>query len=200
MKKTILIPTILTAILGCTETKNDVNRKNPTTVIVAATSRYVLQGDTFRVQVVPVNSGQWNNQISFENTGVQVTESHWENGVLKVSIKADEQGLSKFSGKFRFKTADADTTILFSSEFMVAKPSISIKTNTLIKDIENPIEIGIPGILPSFGLTAEGAEIKGDFGRYTITPHITGSLKMNVKSKDGKTDYGNYEFEVFEKK
>lgn len=200
MKKVILISAVVIAIVSCTETKNEVNLKNPTMVIVDAASNYVMQGDTFYAQVVPVNTEQWNNQISFENTGTQILDSHWENGVLNVSIKADEQGLSVFSGNLKFKTDNGDITLPFSSEFVVTKPSISVKTNALIKDIENPVEIGMTGIPPFFEITAENAEIKGDFGKYTITPHETGKLKLSVKSQDGMTDFGNYEFEVFEKK
>ncbi|MFH2141067.1 MAG: hypothetical protein ABIJ97_01495 [Bacteroidota bacterium] len=198
MKKTFLLLTVVAATIGCTETKT--NRNYPTEVIVDAKSSYVMQGDTFEAQVIPINSSQWNDLVSFENTGVEIIDSKWENGVLKVSIIADQEGLAKFSGNLKVKTEKGDTVLPFMSEFITTKPMVSIKTNCLIKDIENSIEIGMQGVPPFFELSATEAEIKGDFGNYTIIPHKAGTLKIFIKSKDGKTDYGSFEFEVFEKK
>ncbi len=198
----IILSLIATTLLNVYAQTNKQSNYYPDDVIVNARSNYVLQNDTFYAQVIPINSSQWDGQISFENTGVKIIDSHWENGVLKVAAKADKWGLYTFSGKLNFKTDEGNTFLPFSSEFIVAIPVACIQTTFLIKDIENPVEITVSGIPGEFyEPISPDAEIKKlSNNKYTITPHKTGYLNVKVKSKDGKIEYGSYDFEVIEKK
>jgi len=202
MRQTLITFILATAFLSCSEEKKDSKKVLPTSAVVAVNSSYVLQGDTFFAQVVPINSELWDNQLKFENTGEQISKSHWENGILKVAIKTSEMGLHHFSGNFKVKTDRGDTLINFSSEFMVAKPHFNVVTKCLIKDIENPIFFSIPGFPPSsIELSANDAEIKHIGGdKYTITPHKKGVLTLSIKTTEGPADYDKLEFEVYEKK
>ena len=198
MKITLVLIAAMITVVAFSQ--NNQNCSFPTSVIVDAKSAYVMKGDTFFAQVIPVFAGKCKDKITFENKGVPVTGSKWEGGILKLYVKAENEGMHKFSGDLVVRTDKGDTTLSFSSEFIVARPAVSIMTKYLIKDIENPVEISVTGIPPFFKLTAQDTDIKGDFGRYTIIPHKTGILKLNIKSNDGKTDFGEFEFEVFEKK
>lgn len=199
MYKTFVFISLLAAAYGCGEPKSQTETISPTTVIVDASSSYVMTGDTFHAQLIAVNAKQWKDKITIETEG-ELAESHWEDGILKVSIITEQPGLKKFSGNLKVKTVKGDTLLPFSTEYTVASPALSFRTKYLIKDMDNPVEIGMAGIPPFFELSASDAEISGDFGQYTINPHKTGIFILNVKSKDGITDYGNFEFEVFEKK
>lgn len=199
MYKTFVFISLLAAAYSCGEPKSQTETYTPSTVLVDASSSYVMTGDTFHAQLIPVNAEQWKDKITIETEG-ELAESHWENGILKVSIINEKPGLKNFSGNLKIKTAKGDTLLPFSTEYTVANPVLSFRTKYLIKDMDNPIEIGMAGIPPFFILTAEDADISGDFGQYTINPHKKGILILNIKSKDGQTDYGNLEFEVFEKK
>jgi hypothetical protein len=198
MYKTFVFISLLAAAYGCGEPKSQTETISPSKVIVNANSYYMMTGDTFTADIIPVNSEQWEGNISFESGDGQITDSIWDKGILKIAIAEDRPGLKRYSGNLKYKSNKGNELLPFSVEYVVVEPVLSFRTKYLIKDIDNVVEIGITGIPPVFELTADNTDITGDFGQYTINPHKTGKLNLNVKSKDGLTDYGTFEFEVIE--
>jgi len=203
----ILVPTfkiflgavVLTTLSNCAEKDNYPNK-----VIVDTYSDIIFVGDTFKARIIPINSDQWNEKITYEDDqGNEITKNS-DNNELNLSIKCDHEGIQQFKGFLNVKTKNGITKIPFSRDFIIDQPTPIVKTNFMIRGIENPIEIAIKGV-PSalIKLSSKDAIIfENGWGKFIVTPKKTGKLIISAKIKNGShvTKLDNIEFEVFEKK
>lgn len=202
MNKFKLFLFIVVIFYGCES--SETKKATPTSVIVNSKTYYLLQGDTFEAQIIPIDPELWKNQISFVNEGHEIIEEKWENGVLKVKAKTTSVGMYKLNGILQFNDNEKMTEIPYSTEYIVVKPSTAITNKYLIKDIENPLNVSVTGIpAPLLELTSNDAEIisKG-MGDFLVTPKKLGIIKIKTVYKSGNEikELAESEFEVFEKK
>ena len=211
MKNILRIPILAVALVACNGAKNNSSNQNdsvqnisaPNKTIIASPTHYVLQGDTFRAEVIPFDSTQLKNSITVEGLDSNA-HAKWENGVLNVSIPANDFGLSHLNGSLKMQMPNGTKKIPFSADYVVAALGGAVTSNILLKDFENKIYVSAGGIAPGdLSVTCSDAALKSaGIGVYTISPHKTGKLTIALFwNREGKKiNIHNYDFDVYEKK
>jgi hypothetical protein len=199
MKPTIILAVAAFILLSCLQSGKENACPAPNMVIVDAPSNYVMKGDTFRAKIIPINTRCWQDQITLGKTS-PVVKSYWENGILNIASVANKSGFVSLSGTINLKSPTIDTSLDFSTTYVVANPIVSAYSTALIMDMANPVEISIAGIAPPFTIKSDDVTIEGSGVKYKLTPHKPGPLKVNVSSADGSISYGSIDFMVYEKK
>lgn len=193
-------------IIACTASSNTETTSNETEnlyAIVVPYSNYVMLGDDYKAEIYLAKDMPANVQVknqegnSYENIDIQ-------NDKISYSSKPELPGYNAFAGDLILKNTEGQEIKLpFESEYQVASGTAAISNKYLIKDIENPLSISVPGV------PIDKVEVESDYGpltftqgSYIIIPDKTGECKITVKANIGgefKT-MREFTFEVIEKK
>ncbi len=127
---------------------------NKVDAMVIAPSSYVTQGDVYEARVFLAAYDDTQDpimEITDEN-GNKLELDRVENGQGFLKIPATGVGQRTWGGKITIKQTDGEKSYnIPSTTFTVAPPSVVIspsKMNVLYRGVDNPLEIGVPGVEP----------------------------------------------------
>lgn len=195
----IILSTVL--LISCGKPESETY--NATKAVVETKTNYVLIGDTFEAQVIPIDESI-SAMHTFNNDVNNVIHEQWENGVLKIKAKPTGMGVFKIAGTLNFNGPDKLTEIPFETEYIAVNPMPALITTFLIKDIENPLTVAVTGI-PAENISILSTDVqieKKGPSRYVVIPNITGKavIKTIYQKGDIKKELSETVFEVVEKK
>ncbi|MDG1160136.1 MAG: GldM family protein [Flavobacteriales bacterium] len=210
---------MLGALLGGIEGKS-YKFTNLVPLVVPQTS-YILQGDTFRADVLLaaydgtnpprfyVEDKKWDGKDSSALTDVteEMQLRIGGNGLGELKIAANQVGLGEhqFKGKIVYSGPSGDEDYSFYvPKFTVASPALVIspsKMNVFYRGLPNPVEISVPGI-PQDKLRPSisgGHTLTKDGGEWVVKPGKANEAIISVSAEmpDGSVvNMGKKEFRV----
>jgi gliding motility-associated protein GldM len=210
---------MLSALLGGIEGKS-YKFTNLVPLVVPQTS-YILQGDTFRADVLLaaydgtnpprfyVEDKKWDGKDSSALTDVteEMQLRIGGNGLGELKIAANQVGLGEhqFKGKIVYSGPSGDEDYSFYvPKFTVASPALVIspsKMNVFYRGLPNPVEISVPGI-PQDKLRPSisgGHTLTKDGGEWVVKPGKANEAIISVSAEmpDGSVvNMGKKEFRV----
>ncbi|MBQ9253502.1 MAG: gliding motility protein GldM [Bacteroidales bacterium] len=143
-------------------------------------STYIIQGGTYEAEVI-VAAYDSRSQLRGDVRGQSIVG---DSGTLKLKFGAGALGPQKYKGTVYVKKDVGEEPYDFEGEYFVAAPSATIsatKMNVFYIGVDNPIEVGAPGIKSEDLIVTIG----GSPGA-TIKKVGTGSYIVNVKSQGTK--------------
>jgi len=158
--------------------------------IVMPKSNYVTQGDEYEAEVfLAAYDDTQEPEIIIE--GEPLPEEQIANGIGKVSFKATSVGEQTWGGVIKIKQIGQETKEYpVEATFTVAPPSVVIsptKMNVLYRGVDNPLEIGVPGVDPA-KLRVSGPGVSGSNGNYmAVVTNVQGkevTINVAVEEKD----------------
>jgi len=171
--------------------------------IVIPKSTYVTQGDQYEAQVLLAAYDDTQDPEITINGEILDAESI-TNGIGNITFKADRVGEVKWSGMIKLKQVGReDTEVPVEGVYFVAPPSVVIsptKMNVLYRGVDNPLEIGVPGVDPK-KIRVSGPGVSGSNGSYSArVDKIKGKqikISVSVEEEDGKVrSVGSKEFRI----
>lgn len=210
---------MLSALLGGIEGKS-YKFTNLVPLVVPQTS-YILQGDTFRADVLLaaydgtnpprfyVEDKKWDGKDSSALTDVtdEMKLKIGGNGLGELKIAANQVGLGEhqFKGKIVYSGPSGDEDYSFYvPKFTVASPALVIspsKMNVFYRGLPNPVEISVPGV-PQDKLRPSisgGHSLTKDGGEWVVKPGKDNEAIISVSAEmpDGSVvNMGKKEFRV----
>ena len=149
--------------------------------VVDAKSTYVVQGDDYEADVF-VAAFDETQDPEFTIDGQPLPSEQIENGVGKIKFKANKLGAQKWGGLITIKQIGKEPMeIPVEGSFTVAPPTAvisPIKMNVLYRGVDNPLEIGVPGIDPA-NIQVSGPGVSGSNGTYMA--NVTGVKANEIK-------------------
>src|SRR5690606_6365032 len=177
--------------------------------MVIAKSNYVTQGDEYEAQVfLAAYDATSEPQITIE--GKELSVEDIKNGRGTVRFKANSVGEHKWGGMITIKQlGQEDKTFTIKPQtYTVAPPSVVIsptKMNVLYRGVDNPLDIGVPGVDPSkLTVTGPGVKKLGNGSYMADVTNVSGremqiSVSVQEVDENGKTvsrNMGSKEFRV----
>ncbi len=162
--------------------------------MVQPKSNYVVQGDEFEAEVF-LAAFDDTQEPKITVNGESLPAEMISGGVGKVKIPTSGIGEQKWGGIIEIKQVGSGTkTYEFSGSYTVAPPTAVIsptKMNVLYRGVDNPLEIGVPGVDPS-NIQVSGAGVSGSNGNYVanVTNVRANEISIGVSvvetDEDGK--------------
>lgn len=176
--------------------------------IVMPKSNYVTQGDEYEAEVF-LAAYDDTQEPEITINGNALPSEQIENGKGLVKFKANAVGEQKWAGVIKIQQMGKDPIEYpIQATYTVAPPSVVIsptKMNVLYRGVDNPLDIGVPGVDPA-KITATGPGVKR-LGNGTYMADVTNvsgatmtiSVSVQETDENGKTvskPMGNKEFRV----
>lgn len=171
--------------------------------MVMPNSTYITQGDEYEAQIVLAAFDDTQDPEIMIN-GEPLPEDQIQNGIGYYRVRANSVGEIKWGGKIKLKQVGGEKEFDIPEQtFTVAPPTAVIsptKMNVLYRGVENPLEIGVPGVEPS-KIRVSGPGISGSNGQYMANVTNVKGTEMNisvsVEEEDGSTrSIGSKEFRI----
>tara|TARA_Y100000782_G_C10182242_1_gene264570 strand:- start:219 stop:1880 length:1662 start_codon:yes stop_codon:yes gene_type:complete len=191
-------------------------------VKVLPNSDYIIQGDSFKAQVIvaaysttqnpklEVGSDidtagsveNWSVKNPFDSSRVKV-----EDGVATYGFKTSATGEQDWGGFIKIKkpgTTDEYEVYPFKHSFIVAAPSLTVSPtamNVVYRGLSNPVKISVAGVADSKikASVSNGSISQKEGNEYIVKPGSGNTCNINVKAEmnDGTLkDFGSMEFRV----
>lgn len=158
--------------------------------MVDAKSNYVVQGDEYEADVFLAAFDDTQEPEILIN-GEPLDPAMIENGVGKIRIKANKLGENKWGGVITIKQMGKDPQDYpVEGSFTVAPPTAVIsptKMNVLYRGVDNPLEIGVPGVDPG-NIQVSGPGVSGSNGNYMANVTNVKSNEINIGVSVVETD------------
>lgn len=176
--------------------------------IVMPKSNYVTQGDEYEAEVFLAAYDETQEPVITIN-GEQLSSEQIENGKGIVKFKANSVGEQKWAGMITIDQLGKEPiNYPIEATYTVAPPSVVIsptKMNVLYRGVDNPLDIGVPGVDPA-KITATGPGVR-KLGNGTYMADVTNvkgtdltiSVSVQETGEDGKSisrNMGSKEFRV----
>jgi gliding motility-associated protein GldM len=158
-------------------------------------STYVTQGGAYEAEVFLAAYDATANPTITIN-GKQLNPEDIKNGFGHISFPANSVGEQKWGGTIVLKQVDGEKTFNIPEQsYTVAPQSVVIsptKMNVLYRGVDNPLEIGVPGVDPA-KIRVSGPGVSGSNGTYTAditkvsSSEVTITVSVEEKDEAGKT-------------
>lgn len=172
--------------------------------VVMPKSTYVAQGDEYEAEVF-VAAYDDTQEPKIVINGKELPADKIQGGVGKVTIPANSVGEKTWAGVITIDQIGKEPLeIPVEAKYTVAPPTAVIsptKMNVLYRGVDNPLEIGVPGVDPS-KLVVNGPGVsKTGAGEYmanvTNVNGKTVNISVSVQEEDGSTRaIGKKEFRI----
>ncbi len=177
---------------------------NKVDAMVIAPSSYVTQGDVYEARVfLAAYDDTQDPQMTIQDAnGNNIELDRIENGQGFLKIPATGVGQRTWGGTITIKQTDGEKQYNIPQQtFTVAPPSVVIspsKMNVLYRGVDNPLEIGVPGVEPS-KVRVSGRGVKqvrpgeyiADVTNISGTKEIDISVSVEETDAEGKTTTRN---------
>ena len=189
--------------------------------IVIPQSSYILQGDTFRAEVliagfdptnrptIYVDDNEWDGKDSttLAYEGLESIEVN-SDGIGLLKIPGNRLGEYAYKGVIRRTGPEGVTDFPFTTPaFTVAPPTTVVsptQMNVFYRGLPNPVEVSVPGVSMNDLVVniSSGHKISGSGGNYIVTPGKNARLReaeisVSAKLPDGTTrPMGSKKFRV----
>ncbi len=159
--------------------------------VVDAKSNYVTQGGTYEAKVFLAAFDETQEPEIIIN-GEPLDPAQISNGEGTISFPANAVGEQKWAGVIRLKQIGKEPKEYeVSSTYTVAPPTVVIsptKMNVLYRGVQNPLEIGVPGVDPS-KIRVSGPGVSGSNGNYMANvTNLSGQKKITISVSVEETD------------
>ena len=153
-------------------------------VIVDSKSNYVTQGDEYKAEVFLAAYDATQEPVILVN-GQALPSEQISEGKGLVKFKADGVGEKKWGGKIKITQIGKGEVEYDIPEqtYTVAPPTAVISPtamNVLYKGVDNPLEIGVPGVDPS-KVRVSGVPLSGSNGNYIADVSSVSSREINIQ-------------------
>ncbi len=171
--------------------------------IVMPKSNYVIQGDDYEADVFLAAYDETQNP-DFIIDGQELSDEDIVGGVAKVRFPARAVGEKKWAGMIKLVTNGEIKEYPVEAAYNVAPPSVVIsptKMNVLYRGVDNPLDIGVPGVDPSkVKVSGPGVRSAGK-GQYIAdvsgVTQKTVTISVSVIDEEGKSKpMGKKEFRI----
>ncbi len=171
--------------------------------IVMPKSTYVTQGDEYEAQVF-VAAYDDTQEPKIVINGNPLPADQIEKGIGTVKFKTNSLGEQKWAGMITIEQmGQAAINVPVEGTYTVAPPTAVIsptKMNVLYRGVQNPLEIGVPGVDPA-KIIVSGPGVSGSNGNYMANVTGVSGKEMNisvaVKEEDGSTrTVGSKQFRI----
>ncbi len=170
--------------------------------VVMAKSTYVTQGDEYEAEVF-VAAYDDTQEPKITINGQELAPENIENGVGKVKFKTSTLGEQKWAGMITIEQMGKDPIeIPVEASYTVAPPTAVIsptKMNVLYRGVDNPLEIGVPGVDPA-KIRVSGPGVSGSNGNYMANvTNVKGremDITVSVEDEDGVRQVGSKKFRI----
>lgn len=161
------------------------------TPIVKTPSTYVTQGDNYEAEVF---FGAYNKSQNPIVTLEGEAHEEVEQGIAKFSIPATGVGERTLSGTMQMP--GSPEALPFELTYTVAPPTAVIspsKMNVFYRNVDNPVEISVPGVAPGNLIVSGPGRRTGGNGKYIVNvtdiPNQTREVTytVSVRENDGST-------------
>ncbi len=156
-------------------------------------STYVTQGGSYEAEVF-LAAYDATAEPEIIINGKPLDPSEIKNGFGHIAFPANSVGEQEWGGVIKLKQVDGEKTYTIPKQkYTVAPQSVVIsptKMNVLYRGVENPLEIGVPGVDPA-KIRVSGPGVSGSNGTYmaNITnvkgKEVTISVSVEEKDDDG---------------
>lgn len=168
---------------------------NKVDAMVIAPSSYVTQGDVYeaRVFLAAYDDTQDPQMTIKDENGNPIELDRIENGQGYLKIPASGVGQRSWGGTITIKQTDGEKKYNIPTQtYTVAPPSVVIspsKMNVLYRGVDNPLEIGVPGVEPS-KVRVSGRGVKQvKPGEYVAdVTNIKGTKEIDISVSVEETD------------
>ncbi len=170
--------------------------------VVVPNSTYITQGDEYEAKIyLAAYDDTQDPEITIGGQPLPAEQISGGVGVYKV--KANSVGQVKWGGKITLKQIGGDKTFDIPEQtFNVAPPTAVIsatKMNVFYRGVDNPLEIGVPGVDPS-KVRVSGPGVSGSNGKYSANvTNISGTdlkITVSVEEEDGVRTIGSKDFRI----
>lgn len=190
---------IIIACSGTANTETNTTETENFKVVVKPNSNYILLGQSFSAELYLAKDIPTDAKLEIDTKNGNDEKIETQNDKINYSITPTGVGMFKFSGNMTLKDGK---TLPFESEFSVANPIAAVTSKYLLKGIDNPLQISVPGI-PMHLLEVESPEglLAAEKGSYIVNPTEAGEYIITVKAEvDGEMQtISEHTFEVIEK-
>lgn len=170
--------------------------------MVQPKSNYVLQGETYTADVFLAAYDETQEPTIIVND-VELTADQIESGMGKLSFPTNALGEQTFGGKIIVTQGGNPITADFTSTYTVAPPSVVIsptKMNVLYRNVENPLDISVPGVDNS-KVKASGPGLRPSGNGYIAdVTKVKGkeiTINVSITKEDGSTKaMGSQKFRI----
>ena len=170
--------------------------------MVQPKSNYVLQGETYTADVFLAAYDETQEPTIIVND-VELTADQIESGMGKLSFPTNALGEQTFGGKIIVTQGGNPITADFTSTYTVAPPSVVIsptKMNVLYRNVENPLDISVPGVDNS-KVSASGPGLRKSGNAYVAdVTKVKGkeiTINVSITKEDGSTKaMGSQKFRI----
>ena len=153
-------------------------------------SNYIVQGDEFEADVF-LAAFDDTKEPEITINGEPLDQEMISGGVGKVVIKPTQLGEQKWGGVITIKQIGQEAQDYpFEGTFTVAPPTAVIsptKMNVLYRGVDNPLEIGVPGVDPK-KIQVSGTGVSGSNGKYTANVTNVRANQMSISVSVIETD------------
>ena len=160
--------------------------------MVQPKSNYVLQGDPYTADVFLAAYDETQEPTIIVN-GNELTAEQIQNGMGKITFPTNAIGDQTFGGKIIVTQGGKPIEATFESSYTVAPPSVVIsptKMNVLYRNVENPLDISVPGVDNSkVNATGPGLRRSGN-GYIADVTKVKGkeiTINVSITKEDGTT-------------
>ena len=159
--------------------------------IVMPKSNYVTQGDEYEAEVF-LAAYDDTQEPEITINGAPLSSDNIENGKGLVKFKANTVGEQKWAGVIKISQIGKDPIEYpIEASYTVAPPSVVIsptKMNVLYRGVDNPLDIGVPGVDPSkLNVTGPGIKKLGN-GTYMADVTNVRGTEMKISVSVQETD------------
>ncbi len=151
--------------------------------MVLPKSNYVTQGDEYEAEVF-LAAYDDTQEPKIVINGEPLSPENIQGGVGKLVIPANSIGEQKWAGVITIDQIGKDPVDYpVEGSFTVAPPTAVIsptKMNVLYKGVDNPIEIGVPGVDPA-KVRVSGVPLSGSNGNYIANVSNVNSREVNIQ-------------------
>ncbi|MCR9154277.1 MAG: gliding motility protein GldM [Bacteroidetes bacterium] len=168
---------------------------NQVNAMVVAPSSYLTQGDVYEARVfLGAYDDSQEPQIEIKDgNGNPIQIDRIENGQGFIKIPATGVGERSWGGTITIKQTDGEKNYpIPTTTYTVAPPSVVIspsKMNVLYRGVDNPLEIGVPGVEPSKVKVSGSGVRQVKPGEYVAdVTNIKGTKEIDISVSVEETD------------
>jgi gliding motility-associated protein GldM len=171
--------------------------------VVIPKSTFITQGDAYTAEVFLAAYDATQEPKVIIN-GQELSSEEIANGRGNVTLSGSTTGEHKWGGKIIIRQNGEDKEFQIAEQtYTVQPPSVVISPtamNVLYRNVDNPLEIGVPGVDPS-KVTASGPGVRRSGNGYIAdVTKVKGkeiSINVTVKNDDGTTkNMGSKKFRI----
>jgi gliding motility-associated protein GldM len=144
---------------------------------------YITQGSKYEAKVYLAAFDDTQEPVIELKDGTVIPQEQISGGIGNITFPTTSVGEKKWGGVIKLKQIGKDDKVVpFEASYTVAPPTVVIsptKMNVLYRGVQNPLEIGVPGVDPA-KIRVSGPGISGSNGNYVANVTNVSGTDVNI--------------------